>query len=97
LTIDPQRINHEDPIRSLDVSLLQDLVLAPLLGVADPRTDKRVDFVGGIRADGELERRVRSGEMALGYRCIPPRSISCSPWLMREQSCRPRAPGSSPS
>jgi uncharacterized protein (DUF1015 family) len=71
LTIDPQRINHEDPIRSLDVSLLQDLVLAPLLGVADPRTDKRVDFVGGIRGTAELERRVRSGEMALGVSLYP--------------------------
>jgi uncharacterized protein (DUF1015 family) len=71
LTIDPPRINHEDPIRSLDVSLLQDLVLAPLLGVADPRTDKRVDFVGGIRGTAELERRVRSGEMALGVSLYP--------------------------
>jgi uncharacterized protein (DUF1015 family) len=71
LTIDPKRINHQDPIRSLDVSLLQDLVLAPLLGIADPRTDKRVDFVGGIRGTAELERRVRSGEMALAISLYP--------------------------
>jgi uncharacterized protein (DUF1015 family) len=71
LTIDPKRINHQDPIRSLDVSLLQDLVLAPLLGIADPRTDKRVDFVGGIRGTAELERRVRSGEMVLAVSLYP--------------------------
>ena len=43
---------------TLDVSLLQDQVLAPLLGIGDPRTDKRIDFVGGIRGTAELERLV---------------------------------------
>jgi len=71
LTIDPQRIDHKDPIRSLDVSLLQELVLGPLLGITDPRTDKRVDFVGGIRGTAELERRVKSGEMALAVSLFP--------------------------
>ena len=50
-----------DPVRSLDVAILQDNLLAPVLGIADPRTDKRIDFVGGIRGLGELERRVGEG------------------------------------
>ncbi len=48
---------EDDPVRGLDVSLLQDLVLAPLLGIEDPKTDPRIDFVGGIRGMDELERR----------------------------------------
>ena len=71
LVLDPATINFADPIGSLDVSLLQDRVLAPILGVGDPRTDKRIDFVGGIRGTDELERRVRSGEMALGISMHP--------------------------
>ena len=50
-----------DPVRGLDVSILQDNLLAPILGVADPRTDQRIDFVGGIRGTAELEKRCRSG------------------------------------
>jgi uncharacterized protein (DUF1015 family) len=50
-----------DPVRSLDVAILQENLLAPVLGIADPRTDKRIDFVGGIRGLGELERRVAEG------------------------------------
>lgn len=50
--------NHADPVARLDVSVLQDKLLAPLLGVDDPRTSKRVDFVGGIRGTGELVKRV---------------------------------------
>jgi uncharacterized protein (DUF1015 family) len=50
-----------DPIKSLDVSILQDNILAPVLGIADPRTDKRIDFVGGIRGTRELEKRVAEG------------------------------------
>ena len=60
-----------DPIASLDVSLLQDGVLAPLLGVLDPRTDKRIDFVGGIRGTGELERLVDSGAAAVAFSMFP--------------------------
>jgi uncharacterized protein (DUF1015 family) len=55
----------------LDVSLLQERVLEPILGIADPRTDHRIDFVGGIRGTAELERRVRSAEMALGISMYP--------------------------
>jgi len=71
LTLDPASIDRGDPVRSLDVSLLQERVLGPILGIADPRTDKRIDFVGGIRGPEELERRVRSGEMALGISMYP--------------------------
>lgn len=49
-----------DPVAGLDVAVLQDHVLAPILGIADPRTDKRIDFVGGIRGIEELERRVKT-------------------------------------
>jgi uncharacterized protein (DUF1015 family) len=51
----------KDAVRSLDVSILQENLLAPLLNIRDPRTDKRIDFVGGIRGLGELERRVQEG------------------------------------
>jgi uncharacterized protein (DUF1015 family) len=61
----------DDPIRSLDVSILQDGVLAPLLGVADPRTDKRIDFVGGIRGTVELEQAVASGRAAVAFSMFP--------------------------
>jgi uncharacterized protein (DUF1015 family) len=71
LTLDERFIDRADPIGSLDVSLLQDRVLGPILGIGDPRTDKRIDFAGGIRGPGELERRVRSGEMALGVAMYP--------------------------
>jgi uncharacterized protein (DUF1015 family) len=71
VTIDPAAIDRRDPIGSLDVSLLQERVLTPLLGVGDPRTDKRIDFVGGIRGTGDLERRVDSGEMAVGFSLHP--------------------------
>ena len=68
---DPARIDRGDPIASLDVSLLQDRVLSPILGIGDPRTDQRIDFVGGIRGTAELERRVRSGEAAIAFSLHP--------------------------
>jgi uncharacterized protein (DUF1015 family) len=64
-------IPTHDPIGSLDVSLLQDRVLTPILGIGDPRIDKRIDFVGGIRGTAELERRVDSGEMAIAFSLYP--------------------------
>ena len=67
LEIDPALIPMNDPVRRLDVSLLSDQLLAPVLGIGDLRRDKRVDFVGGIRGLGELERRVDSGEMAVAF------------------------------
>ena len=69
--IDPSSIPSADPIGSLDVSLLHDRILGPILGIGDPRTDQRVDFVGGIRGTKELERRVDSGEMALAVSMFP--------------------------
>ncbi|MBP3338152.1 MAG: DUF1015 domain-containing protein [Lachnospiraceae bacterium] len=52
-----EHILSDDPVTGLDVSLLQDNVLAPILGIGDPKTDKRIDFIGGIRGLSELERR----------------------------------------
>ena len=63
----------DDPVASLDISLLQDKLIAPLLGVSDPRTDDRIDFVGGIRGLAELERRVDSGEMQIAFALYPTR------------------------
>ena len=71
LVIRPERIPHNDPVKRLDVSLLQDHLLAPILGLGDPRHDKRIDFVGGIRGLKELERRVDSGEMAVAFALFP--------------------------
>lgn len=56
-----------DPVGRLDVSLLHQYLIEPILGVSDPRRDKRIDFVGGIRGLGELQRRVDSGEMAVAF------------------------------
>src|SRR4030066_288982 len=71
LHIDPEFIPDDDPVRRLDVSLLQDNLLGPILGIEDPRRDKRIDFVGGIRGLQELERRVDSGEMAGAFAIFP--------------------------
>ncbi|MCK5263718.1 MAG: DUF1015 domain-containing protein, partial [Gammaproteobacteria bacterium] len=62
-----------DPVKSLDVSLLADNLIEPALGISDPRTDNRIDFVGGIRGLGELEKRVDSGEMAIAFSLFPTR------------------------
>jgi uncharacterized protein (DUF1015 family) len=70
LNIHPDRI-PADPVASLDVSLLADNLIEPLLGISDPRTDDRIDFVGGIRGLGELEKRVDSGEMAVAFSLFP--------------------------
>ena len=63
--------NDDDPIGCLDVTVLSDLVLAPLLNITDLRNSKRIDFVGGIRGLGELKRRVDSGEMAVAFALYP--------------------------
>ena len=67
LEIDPTLVPVADPVRRLDVSLLSDQLLEPVLGIGDLRRDKRIDFVGGIRGLGELERRVDGGEMAVAF------------------------------
>ena len=59
-----------DPVRGLDVSLLQDYLLAPVLGIGDPRTDKRIDFIGGIRGLHELEKRVQT-DMTVAFSMYP--------------------------
>ncbi len=65
LTAKPE-ILSADPVRGLDVSVLQDHLLSPVLGIEDPKTDKRIDFVGGIRGLRELERRVDGSENEAG-------------------------------
>jgi uncharacterized protein (DUF1015 family) len=60
-----------NPIASLDVSVLQECLLAPVLKIADVRTDKRIDFVGGARGTAELERRVNSGNAAVAFSLYP--------------------------
>ena len=75
LTIKPELVPKNDakrdPIGRLPITLLTRNVIEPLLGIADPRTDKRIDFVGGGRGLGELERRVASGEMAVAFALYP--------------------------
>ena len=71
LTIRPELVPKDDPIGRLPVTLLARHVLEPLLGIADQRTDKRIDFIGGARGLGELERRVGSGEMAVAFALYP--------------------------
>ena len=56
---------------TLDVSLLQEQVLTPLLDISDPRTDKRIDFVGGIRGTAELEKLVNGGKAAVAFSMFP--------------------------
>ncbi len=63
--------DNSDPVKKLDVSILQENILAPLLGVGDPRTDKRIDFVGGIRGLSELKARVDSGDWAVAFALYP--------------------------
>jgi uncharacterized protein (DUF1015 family) len=71
LTIHPERIPGSDPIGRLDVSLLQDHLLGPILGIGDPRRDERIDFVGGIRGLGELEQRVDAGDWRVAFALFP--------------------------
>jgi uncharacterized protein (DUF1015 family) len=71
-TITPREpVTGNDPVSRLDVSILQDRLLAPVLGIGDPRTDPRIDFVGGIRGTGELEERVKSGRGAVAFALYP--------------------------
>jgi uncharacterized protein (DUF1015 family) len=71
-TLRPHRaVDPSDPIGSLDVSVLQDRLLAPILGIADIRTDKRVDFVGGARGTDALEALVDSGQAAVAFSLFP--------------------------
>ncbi|MDE6308722.1 MAG: DUF1015 domain-containing protein [Muribaculaceae bacterium] len=71
LTAKEGRYDDNDPIGVLDVTISSDLILRDILGITDLRSDKRIDFVGGIRGLGELQRRVDSGEMALALALYP--------------------------
>ena len=71
LTIKPELVPANDPVRRLDVSVLSEQILDSILGIADLRRDTRIDFVGGIRGLPELERRVDSGEMAVAFAMHP--------------------------
>lgn len=67
----PGSFDQSDPVGSLDASILQNNLLAPVLGIENPRKDKRVDFVGGIRGTAELEKRVDSGAFAAAFSMYP--------------------------
>ena len=71
LTAKPGTYNDQDPIGVLDVTVSSDLILRDILGITDLRSDKRIDFVGGIRGLGELKRRVDSGEMKMALALYP--------------------------
>ena len=71
LTIKKNLIPKNNPVASLDISLLHDYLIEPLLGINDPRTDTRIDFVGGIRGLSELEKRVDSTEMKVAFVLYP--------------------------
>ena len=71
LNAKPGTFNDADPIGVLDVTILSNLVLDKILGIKDLRTDKRIDFVGGIRGLGELKRRVDNGEMKVAFALYP--------------------------
>jgi uncharacterized protein (DUF1015 family) len=71
LTANPPLQQESDSVLRLDVSILQNHMLDPILGIRDPRVDTRIDFVGGIRGLQELERRVNSGEMKVAFSMFP--------------------------
>ncbi|MCK9326116.1 MAG: DUF1015 family protein [Bacteroidales bacterium] len=71
LTAKPGTFNDSDPIGVLDVTICSNLILKDILGIENLRTDKRIDFIGGIRGLGELSRRVDSGEMAVAFALYP--------------------------
>jgi len=71
LSANLELLKNPDPVESLDVAILQREVLAPILGIDDPRTSERIDFIGGIRGLAELEKRVNSGEMKVAFAMYP--------------------------
>ena len=70
LTAKPELFEGKDAVGSLDVSVLQDYLLGPVLGIGDPRTDQRIDFIGGIRGLSELEKRADS-DMKISFSLYP--------------------------
>ncbi|MEW8204568.1 MAG: DUF1015 family protein [Candidatus Thiodiazotropha taylori] len=73
LTLNQDKVPTDDPVARLDVSLLANHLIEPVLGISDPRRDARIDFVGGIRGLAGLEKRVDSGEMAVAFSLYPTR------------------------
>lgn len=71
LRLDPECIPDNDPVASLDISLLTRELIEPILGISDPRRDNRIDFIGGIRGLQGLADRVDSGEMAVAFSIYP--------------------------
>lgn len=71
LTARPETYNDKDPIGGLDVTILTNQILTPILDIQDLRRSKRIDFIGGIRGLGELEKRVDSGEMKVAFALYP--------------------------
>jgi uncharacterized protein (DUF1015 family) len=87
----PGTFDAQDPVASLDCSIAQDQILAPLFGITDPRTSRNVDFVGGIRGAGELERRVNEEGWSMALHLYPTRieqliSVSDAGQLMPPKS-----------
>ena len=71
LTPKPGSFDHNDKLARLDVNILQNNLLSPILGIQDPRTDKRIGFVGGIRGMAELRRLVDSGRAVVAFSLFP--------------------------
>ncbi len=71
LAIKPDLVPHDDPLARLDINLLTSHIIEPLLGINDPRRDKRIDFVGGARGLEGLQARVDAGEMAVAFALFP--------------------------
>jgi uncharacterized protein (DUF1015 family) len=71
LTIKAENVDLEDPVKSLDISYLQDQLLSPFFGIADPRTSEDIDFIGGIRGMEELVRLVDSGKFEVAFAMYP--------------------------
>ena len=67
LQLDPASVDHSDPVRSLDVAVLQEQVLRPVLGIGDPRSDPRIEFIGGGRGPDELQRRVEESAGGVAF------------------------------
>jgi len=97
LNVRPRFAATTDPLERLDVTLLQKYVLEPIFGITDPRTSTRVNFVGGIRGQAELERLVNHGEYACAFSMFPTSIENLMAIATPGVSCHPRARGLSPS
>lgn len=71
LTINKEFIHYNDPVKQLDVSILQSLILENILGISDPRTNTRIDFMGDIYGIDKFKNRIDNGEMAIGFTVFP--------------------------